>query len=235
MEPTPENKWECAKCSKQFKTKDNLTRHMVTHDPDAKVKCEVCGNIFKNKRSLSTHKFEIHIDQTWCATCDQMFSSVDDLRRHNDTVHGGEEPPRFSCPVPRCKKTYQHEEDVAKHVETEHVRFRCTLCRRTFETRVQLEAHISSHTRYKCATCLKSFARIRDMKLHEATHLEKSARDVLQCPLCPETFLTRRGLQGHVRVVHENQRNYPCTFCDKRFSQTSNLKRHVEAVHATYV
>ncbi|OXA45366.1 PR domain zinc finger protein 5 [Folsomia candida] len=241
MDLTPGKKWECEKCSKQFKTKDHLTRHVVTHDPDAKVTCEVCGKIFKNKRSLSKHILEIHNNRKRpsCPTCHRVFFSVDNLQRHNKTVHGGKEPPRFSCPVPGCEKTYQHEDDVAKHVETEHaqtpVRYPCTLCRRTFKTRVQLEAHIPTHRtekKYKCSTCLRSFARIGAMKLHEATHLAKSARNMLRCDVCPRTFLSRLGLQLHIGAAHENQRNYPCTFCDKRFTYSSSLKVHVEAKHA---
>ncbi|OXA44636.1 PR domain zinc finger protein 4 [Folsomia candida] len=105
---------------------------------------------------------------------------------------------------------------------------------RKFKTRIELEAHIPTHRteqRYHCTTCLRGFARKEHMKLHEATHLEQSARDVLQCDVCPRTFLSKLGRQLHIRAAHENQRNYPCTFCDKRFSQTSNLKHHVEAKH----
>lgn len=64
-------------------------------------------------------------------------------------------------------------------------------------------------------------------------HLSKSARDVSNCHICPQTFLSRITLQRHIRIVHENERNYACTLCDKRCSNSGNLKRHVEARHAT--
>ncbi|XP_021961416.1 GDNF-inducible zinc finger protein 1-like [Folsomia candida] len=70
------------------------------------------------------------------------------------------------------------------------------------------------------------------MKIHEVTHLQKTTPDTLQCHVCPQAFLSRSALQRHIRVLHENRRNYPCTFCKRRFSISSNLKRHVAMKHA---
>ncbi|OXA44926.1 B lymphocyte-induced maturation protein 1 [Folsomia candida] len=60
------------------------------------------------------------------------------------------------------------------------------------------------------------------------THLKKFRYHV-----CPQAFLSLNYLQSHIRVVHGNQRDYPCTFCDKSFSAAGSLKRHVETKHAT--
>lgn len=65
------------------------------------------------------------------------------------------------------------------------------------------------------------------------THLEKSSRDMLKCDVCPQTFLSRANLQRHIQVVHQNRRNYPCSFCNLRSSSSSHLKSHVEAKHVT--
>lgn len=59
-----------------------------------------------------------------------------------------------------------------------------------------------------------------------------STRRRFKCELCPRISLSRADLQKHVQVVHENQRNHPCTFCDKRFSTSSNMRRHVDARHS---
>ncbi|OXA47582.1 zinc finger protein 665-like [Folsomia candida] len=242
MDLKPGYKWECPKCSKMFKTCHNLTRHMVTHDPDAKVKCEVCGIICKNKVVLSCHKWKLHSNRKRpsCNTCHRVFSSFTALRLHADTVHSTEARPRLRCTVPFCEKTYLNKGDLASHLRTGHgensVRFRCTLCGKEFKMRGGLDRHILTHTMEKphnCSTCGRSFAHSGSMKCHEKTHLEKSTRDRSKCHICPQTFLNRSGLHRHVRFVHENQRNYPCPFCDQRFSTSSRLKRHVEAKHAT--
>lgn len=53
MDPQPEQRWECATCSKTFKTKSYLTAHMVTHDPDAKVTCEVRVKIDQSQTNFT--------------------------------------------------------------------------------------------------------------------------------------------------------------------------------------
>ncbi|OXA45230.1 Zinc finger imprinted 3 [Folsomia candida] len=242
MDLNPGKKWEYSKCSKTFKTNDKLTTHMVTHEPDAKVKCEVCGKTYKDRRALSFHMSRLHTNRKRpkCDTCHRVFFDSKKLRRHINTIHSTKERSRFPCTFPGCEKTYLNKSDVVKHVKTEHaenpVQFPCTLCGYEFKTRDSLERHILSHTTektYNCATCGRSFAQKGTMKRHEMTHLDKFVRDVLQCDLCPQTFLTKNGLQGHIRVAHENRRNYPCAFCDKRFSKSANLRSHVEAIHVT--
>ncbi|OXA45158.1 zinc finger protein 99 [Folsomia candida] len=232
---------KCPKCTKTFKTNRSLTRHMVTHDPDAKVKCEVCGKISKNPHALSDHMSSSHTNRKRpsCDTCHGQFSNFVSLRQHVNPFHSLIDRPRFPCEFPGCEKTYKNKRHLSQHAKTEHaenlVRFSCRLCRNEFKTRNDLRKHISTHTTekpYNCAICGRSFTQEFDMKSHEMTHLDKSSRDLLQCHLCPRTFLRREGLQNHIRIVHENQKNYPCSLCDKRFCYLSSLKGHVDARHA---
>ncbi|XP_021961681.1 oocyte zinc finger protein XlCOF26 isoform X1 [Folsomia candida] len=242
MDLKPDKKWDCSKGSKAFKSNYELTDHLVMNAPDANVKCEVCNKVFKNRRNLSAHLRRLHSNRKRpsCDTCHRELSTPANLRRHIDSFHSASEAHRFLCTFPGCEKTYQHIRSLLHHVRIEHaenaVRHSCKLCGKDFKTRPELEQHIPTHTTekpYNCATCGKSFAHRGTMKGHEKTHLEKSARKVLQCHVCPQTFISKEGLRLHIRVVHENQKNYPCTLCDKRFSKSSNLKGHVEARHAT--
>ncbi|XP_035708074.1 zinc finger protein 26-like [Folsomia candida] len=231
-------KWECPKCSKTLKTKQSLKNHVVSHDPDARMKCEICGKISKNPVALAGHIARIHKnrDRRNCHICHRLFCDSRALRMHIDAVHGSEERPRFPCTFSTCEKTYLDRRDVSKHVKTEHaenpVKFPCTLCAKEYKFRPHLELHILTHTTekpHKCATCEKSFARLQGLKVHKATHLENA---VLKCKLCLHTFLRGFDLRSHIRLVHENYGNYACAHCEKRFSASNNLKRHVEAVHA---
>ncbi|XP_035713559.1 zinc finger protein 816-like isoform X3 [Folsomia candida] len=239
-----QKKWECSKCRKTFKTKGTLKRHEITHGQAAKVKCEVCGKISKNSFSLASHMRKQHtnLQRPSCDTCHRVFSGATSLRCHTETSHSTKERSRFPCPFPGCEKTYPSQGGLWQHVKKEHgqnpVQFPCTLCGKEFKRRAELVQHIPTHTKEKphnCAICGKSFARRTGLKSHEVTHLEKSTRDMLQCHVCPQTFITRQGLQRHVQIVHENQRNYPCTFSDKRFFNSSSLNDHVQAKHTSNI
>lgn len=63
------------------------------------------------------------------------------------------------------------------------------------------------------------------------SHLDKDARPVLRCHLCPANFYSRPGLYLHIKATHENRRNYSCTFCAKKFAVSFSLKCHVDARH----
>ncbi|XP_035713472.1 zinc finger protein 888-like [Folsomia candida] len=222
--------------SKMLEIKAN---HHATHDPDDKVKCQVGGKIL-NPRGLSSHVSRLHTHRKSpsCDICHRVFFEPRNFRRHIAVIHGTSERPRFPCTFLGSEKTYQNKRQISHHVKTEHaenpVRFPCTLCGNEFKTRGNLSRHILTHTTekpYNCATCARSFARRSHVKSHEMTHLEKSTRARSKCHVCPQTFLRRADLLRHIRVVHENQRNFPCLFCDKIFARTSQVKGYVEAVH----
>ncbi|OXA44929.1 Zinc finger imprinted 3 [Folsomia candida] len=204
-----QKKWECSKCRKTFKTKGTLKRHEITHGQAAKVKCEVCGKISKNSFSLASHMRKQHtnLQRPSCDTCHRVFSGATSLRCHTETSHSTKERSRFPCPFPGCEKTYPSQGGLWQHVKKEHgqnpVQFPCTLCGKEFKRRAELVQHIPTHTKEKphnCAICGKSFARRTGLKSHEVTHLEKSTRDMLQCHVCPQTFITRQEILQLIKL-----------------------------------
>lgn len=45
----------CMKCNKDFSTRTNLTRHLLTHDGQKPYTCNICGNKFTQNGSLKSH------------------------------------------------------------------------------------------------------------------------------------------------------------------------------------
>ncbi|XP_035713718.1 zinc finger protein 888-like [Folsomia candida] len=144
-----------------------------------------------------------------------------------------------------CGKMLKNPVTLAAHVShmhTNRIRLSCNICNDTFSNRGHLQRHMDTvhptkeQPRFPCGFpgCEKSFNRKDGVSKHvKSTHMQKVGRETFKCQLCPQTRTSRERLQNHIRRVHENQRNYPCTFCDKRFSNSYHLKRHVEVIHAT--
>ena len=51
------------------------------------------------------------------------------------------------------------------------------------------------------------------------------------CPHCGKTFTQPGNLTTHIRIVHEQRRDYACPHCDKNFSVKTSLKNHIRSIH----
>ncbi|OXA47438.1 Zinc finger protein 91 [Folsomia candida] len=218
MDLRPGTKWACSKCSKTLSSKRNLNLHMLTHDPAAKVKCEICRKMLKNQQTLSIHTKMSHTkrDRPRCGLCHREFCTSGNLQRYIFSKHTALKWPRLPCGFPGCGKTYLNSESVSHHYTH------------------YLEAHISTHTTEKAYRCIKISVTIHKyffLRTLQATHLEKSARRIFKCEHCSHISLSRRDLRMHIRIVHEKQRNHHCTFCDKSFLRSSDMRLHLEARH----
>ncbi|OXA37146.1 hypothetical protein Fcan01_28077 [Folsomia candida] len=212
-------------CSKNFKRKEHFVTHLKTHDPDAQVKCGICCKSFKNASSLTTHVASFHKNRVrpTCKICHKIFRNSTGLQVHTVNIHSSGTRKRFPCPFDGCEKTYLDQHYVEMHIKIDHAenpyKFSCILCGKEFKRKTNFLSHIYSHTKekpYKCSTCGKSFA--------TKTHLGKH-----------ETFLCKRGLNGHIQIFHEksceNKKRLQCSTCGKKFTASRRLKIHVEAKH----
>ena len=69
-------------------------------------------------------------------------------------------------------------------------------------------------------------------------NIEKKER--FQCSLCSSTFKYKKGLNEHIKLVHERRRNGPsssktfkCDECDSAFTMDKNLQAHKKVQHST--
>ncbi|XP_046962662.1 zinc finger protein 32-like isoform X2 [Vanessa cardui] len=86
--------------------------------------------------------------------------------------------------------------------------------------------------RMKCMKCGKSFQKYENFEAHMRGHFGK--KPDIKCKHCEKTFLSLRSLSSHVRIhtamhleTHNNQKNYSCSQCGKKFAQPGNLKIHL--------
>lgn len=68
-----------------------------------------------------------------------------------------------------------------------------------------------------------------DRKSGKTQPFKKSTKDRPLCTMCGKTFSRVSSLKTHIFTVHEKIKKYQCpyTFCNKRFTTNSNMRRHV--------
>ncbi|KAF8354578.1 hypothetical protein PRIPAC_96201 [Pristionchus pacificus] len=82
--------FECTLCGKEFRKKDGLQKHQLTHlDADAKpsFKCETCHKTLASRQMLELHTKTIHMGERpfKCSKCDKAFTRKCRLRDHLNT------------------------------------------------------------------------------------------------------------------------------------------------------
>jgi len=61
-------------------------------------------------------------------------------------------------------------------------------------------------------------------------------RETVWCDQCSISFANKELLEQHMEILHKalakpRERNFPCSFCDKRFQFQDNVQKHVLLVH----
>ncbi|KAI9248098.1 hypothetical protein BY458DRAFT_526760 [Sporodiniella umbellata] len=71
----------------------------------------------------------------------------------------------------------------------------------------------------------------------ESFHHKRSLSDPTHrypCPTCLKTFSRPSALETH-RLSHTKEKPFVCTWCRKKFSVASNMRRHLKKTHRTTI
>ena len=52
-----------------------------------------------------------------------------------------------------------------------------------------------------------------------------------KCHTCERVFHNNGNLMKHIKVVHDQIRNFKCQTCSRLFSQKNNMMDHIKRVH----
>ncbi|XP_053619295.1 zinc finger and BTB domain-containing protein 41-like isoform X2 [Plodia interpunctella] len=201
----------CAVCSKGYKSKSCLKRHLQTH---LSTVCILCCVPFEHQEALRLHYAHVH-------------------NSYYDGVNIGER-------CPHCALVCASNALLNKHIKRMHrdrtKKYQCDYCQRLYLTKGEVRAHILwSHERrggHACAApgCGRVFRSPARLKSHTSIdHLGLPPPKNHECPECGKGFINKQVLQRHLRV-HSNEK-YPCKECGMLFKTEPYVRVHYQLKH----
>ena len=130
---------------------------------------------------------------------------------------------------------YYDEEEQEPKLKEEN--FKCKICNEVFTKKSSLSRHKKKfHSDGKfddlhCSICDKFFIRKISLKNHNEIFHAEDSEEQQHCTICEKNFKNKYFLYAHNRKFHPDVKNYQCEWCDEKFSQFKNLKKHVLLLH----
>ena len=172
----------------------------------SKRTCTLCtpNKIFKKFSQFLHHTDELHVTHQ-CLHCQREFTHKRSLERHIKGVH--DDIRDYECNEDGCTDKYRSSYALKQHQINYH--------------------NVGDKSDRTCTECEpnRTFKKPSYLTLHQkAVHFQET----FQCPQCDREFSHKRSLERHIKGVHEDVRDYPCSEegCGIKFRDNYTLNQH---------
>ena len=220
----------CEICSKEFKLKSYLKRHVnrvhngIKDKEDCLFPCKLCtSGRFATEEPLQRHMLDCHSGvEYFCSKCPKSFANQNLRRIHEQNIHGEKTEKCEECDMMFATVT-----KMGHHVRQVHRKVKdkiCPHCGEAFFVTSSFHAHVNRHTNtrpWKCETCGKDFLLERHLKSHMDRHTLP-----YECDQCDVKRGTLSDLKLHKRSAHGGEQLTCRHGCGYQTWGTGNRGRH---------
>ncbi|KAI8116278.1 Transcription factor grauzone [Lucilia cuprina] len=183
---------------------------------------------FRKKYTKSKKEKKVKVVKITNSNVSEAMKKNDEFLADNNFV--------LSCSI--CSATLGTFYKLKNHFRKEHdILGYAMCCNKKFYKRGVLVDHINVHkdpNYFKCLQCDKALSTRRSYEKHMETHqLYESQQNLFTCDKCDKSFLKKAVFDRHVLThVPEEERNFQCSMCDKRFASEYLRKQHASLTHS---
>lgn len=217
---------ECSKCGEKFSSKSLLENHMNKHASGISYECSVCGMVHKGNKDFRLH-LETHVNEIGVGNAPFYYQSS------KIGKHGGSRSrtgvsliKNFKCDT--CSSVFKTKASLLKHMKQHTVPrtpTRCIRCRHVFPSEELLREHVNKEF-HKCEVCDISFSLCGDLKFHSKIHANP---EIFECDICGKAISSKSNLVKHKMIHSDGQ---CCLLCSQKVKNADALKIHMRKVHS---
>ncbi|CAM9906159.1 unnamed protein product [Lampetra planeri] len=244
--------YRCVHCGLIFAELPALKSHIQSTHCEVFYKCPLCPMAFKSAPSTHSHAYTQHPGVKVgdskiiykCSMCDTVFTQQTLLCSHFDTHVAKQKVSVFKCPD--CALLYAHKQLMLDHVKSSHGKLKSSegppnlpgVQAPTGPSQSSAKSNGASDQNAKVRPLPPSPLAVVGAACARGSRRPASGRRLRlknsgwTCSECQEHFSEREVYVSHVKRVHGKPiKKYPCRQCDRSFSSSHSLRRHIRINH----